>query len=150
MKEIAERSIGKKIRNSVISVPGHFDELQRQATIDAANIAGLNVLELVNDSSATAIAYSLEKQQEKEARNFLLYDLGGGTCDATIFRFQEGDLKVLAATGESFLGGKEFDKKVSKYCQEEFKDESGIDISGNAKALQRLLRESERAKTILS
>ena len=118
--------------------------------MDAGKIAGLNVLRIVNEPTAAAIAYGFEKKQEAGARHCLIYDLGGGTFDVTILRIEGGDFKVLSTNGDMFLGGEDFDKIVTKYCQEEFKKAFDIDISNNTKALRKLSTASQKGKRLLS
>ena len=137
MKEIAESFLGKQVKSAVITVPAYFNDAQRQATKDAGTIAGINVLRIINEPTAAAIAYGLDRQQAKE-KNILIFDLGGGTFDVSILTIEEGIFEVKATNGHTHLGGEDFDNKLVDYCLEDFKRKTGIDIKNNPRALRRL------------
>ena len=149
MKEVAEAYIGKKVDCAVVTVPAYFNDSQRQATKDAGTIAGLNVLRIINEPTAAAIAYGLDRQVAQE-RNILIFDLGGGTFDVSLLAIEEGIFEVKATNGHTHLGGEDFDNKLVDFCIVDFKKKSGIDIKGNARALRRLRTQCEKAKRILS
>merc|ERR1711990_494562 len=149
MKEIAETFLGKKIKNAVVTVPAYFNDSQRQATKDAGTIAGLNVQRIINEPTAAAIAYGLDKKDQGE-RNVLIFDLGGGTFDVSLLAIEEGIFEVKATNGHTHLGGEDFDNKLVDYCMVDFKKKTGIDIKGNPRALRRLRTQCEKAKRILS
>ncbi len=147
LKECAEEYLGEEVDQAVITVPAYFDDAQRQATKDAGKIAGLEVLRIINEPTAAALAYGFEK-----ATNELIavYDLGGGTFDVTILEVREGVFNVLSTAGNTFLGGEDFDLRIMNWLIEEFKNETGIDLSKDKLALQRLKDASEKAKIELS
>jgi heat shock protein 1/8 len=149
MKKIAEDYLGKTVKSAVITVPAYFNDSQRQATKDAGQISGINVLRIINEPTAAAIAYGLDRQQEQE-RNILIFDLGGGTFDVSLLAIEEGIFEVKATNGHTHLGGEDFDNKLVEFCMADFKKKSGIDISKNARALRRLRTQCEKAKRILS
>jgi len=149
MKEIAEQFIGKPVKSAVITVPAYFNDSQRQATKDAGTISGINVLRIINEPTAAAIAYGLDRQQEKE-RNILIFDLGGGTFDVSLLAIEEGIFEVKATNGHTHLGGEGFDNKLVDYCMADFKKKTSIDIKTNPRALRRLRTACEKAKRILS
>ena len=149
MKEIAETYLGKEVINAVVTVPAYFNDSQRQATKDAGRIAGLNVLRIINEPTAAAIAYQLDNQENND-KNILVFDLGGGTFDVSILNVCDGALEVRATNGNTHLGGEDFDNKIMEYCIEEFKNETGVDISKNEKAKRRLKNSCEEAKIRLS
>ena len=149
LKEDAETFLGQKVKDAVITIPAYFNISQRQATIDAARIAGLNVKELINEPVAAAIAYGLENHL-KEKKNICVFDLGGGTFDVTILEIDNNKFTVKAIGGDSHLGGIDFDNELIKYCIEKFKEENDIDISNDQKALRRLKVACEKAKIDLS
>merc|ERR1712139_744512 len=149
MKETAEAYLGKDVPNAVITVPAYFNDSQRQATKDAGTIAGINVLRIINEPTAAAIAYGLDRQQANE-RNILIFDLGGGTFDVSLLAIEEGIFEVKATNGHTHLGGEDFDNKLVDFCMNDFKKKSGLDISKNARALRRLRTQCEKAKRILS
>jgi len=149
MKEIAEAFLGKAVKSAVITVPAYFNDAQRQATKDAGTIAGINVLRIINEPTAAAIAYGLDRQQAQE-RNILIFDLGGGTFDVSLLAIEEGIFEVKATNGHTHLGGEDFDNKLVDYCMVDFKKKTGIDIKGNPRALRRLRTQCEKAKRILS
>ncbi len=147
LKECAEEYLGEEVDQAVITVPAYFDDAQRQATKDAGKIAGLEVLRIINEPTAAALAYGFEK-----ATNELIavYDLGGGTFDVTILEVREGVFNVLSTAGNTFLGGEDFDMRIMNWLIEEFKNETGIDLSTDKLALQRLKDAAEKAKIELS
>jgi len=147
MKETAENYLGKTVGHAVITVPAYFSDAQRQATKDAGAIAGLNVLRIINEPTAAAIAYGLDKQAEK---NILVYDLGGGTFDVSLLTIDNGVFEVVATSGDTHLGGEDFDQRLITHFLEKFKKSDGEDISKDKKAIQKLRREVEKAKRALS
>eukprot|EP00919_Chromeraceae_sp_WS-2016_P046847 GHVR01111150.1.p1 GENE.GHVR01111150.1~~GHVR01111150.1.p1 ORF type:complete len:657 (+),score=184.48 GHVR01111150.1:79-2049(+) len=149
MKETAETYLGKEVKHAVVTVPAYFNDAQRQATKDAGNISGLNVLRIINEPTAAAIAYGLDKKEEK---NILVYDLGGGTFDVTLLTIDHGVFEVLATSGDTHLGGEDFDQRTMEYFTKMIKKKTDgkIDISKDKKAMQKLRRESEKAKRALS
>jgi len=149
MKEVAEAFLGKAVKSAVVTVPAYFNDAQRQATKDAGTIAGINVLRIINEPTAAAIAYGLDRQQAQE-RNILIFDLGGGTFDVSLLAIEEGIFEVKATNGHTHLGGEDFDNKLVDYCMVDFKKKTGIDIKGNPRALRRLRTQCEKAKRILS
>jgi molecular chaperone DnaK len=148
LKSDAEAFLGDKVTEAVITVPAYFDDSQRQATKDAGKIAGLEVKRIVNEPTAAALAYGLEKDSSEE--KIAVYDLGGGTFDVSILELDEGLFKVLSTNGDTHLGGADFDRAIINYFADEFKKEHGIDISGDKAAMQRLRDEAEKAKIELS
>lgn len=148
MKETAEAYLGTKVNHAVITVPAYFNDAQRQATKDAGTIAGLEVLRIINEPTAAAIAYGLDKN--KKDKNVLVFDLGGGTFDVSLLTIDDGVFEVLATSGDTHLGGEDFDQRVMRFLMGEFKKKSGEDCSSDKRAIQKLRRESERAKIILS
>merc|ERR1711981_1454920 len=151
MKESASRFLGEDIKNAVITVPAYFDDAQRQATKDAAKIAGLEVERIINEPTAAALAYGMEdKFKDKGEKNVLVYDLGGGTFDVTLLTIDEGVFEVLATNGDTHLGGEDFDQNVMKYFVKMMQKKYGVDISKDKRALQKLRKEVERAKRALS
>nr|ASS36960.1 heat shock protein 70 [Mugilogobius chulae] len=149
MKEVAEAYLGHKVSNAVITVPAYFNDSQRQATKDAGVIAGLNVLRIINEPTAAAIAYGLDKDRSGE-RNVLIFDLGGGTFDVSILSIDDGIFEVKATAGDTHLGGEDFDNRMVNHFVEEFKRKHKKDISQNKRALRRLRTACERAKRTLS
>ncbi|XVE63049.1 hypothetical protein DITRI_Ditri06bG0168600 [Diplodiscus trichospermus] len=149
MKETAEAYLGKKIKDAVITVPAYFNDAQRQATKDAGTIAGLNVARIINEPTAAAIAYGLDHQKGGE-KNILVYDLGGGTFDVSILTIDNGVFEVLSTSGDTHLGGEDFDHRVMDYFIKLIKKKYNKDISKDNKALAKLRRECERAKRALS
>ncbi|MCH8212553.1 MAG: molecular chaperone DnaK [Proteobacteria bacterium] len=147
MKETAEAYLGEEVTQAVITVPAYFDDSQRQATKDAGKIAGLEVLRIINEPTAAALAYGLEKQA---SGTIAVYDLGGGTFDISILEIGDGVFEVKATNGDTFLGGEDFDKRIVDYLADEFKKENGIDLRADKLALQRLREEAEKAKIELS
>ncbi|XP_065210373.1 heat shock 70 kDa protein II-like [Planococcus citri] len=149
MKETAEAYIGKPVEKAVITVPAYYNDSQRGATIDAATIAGLNVLRIINEPTAAAIAYGLEKKNS-DAQNVLIFDLGGGTFDVSVLTLQNGVFEVISTAGDTHLGGEDFDNKMVDYFVKEFKRLHKKDLLQNQKALSRLRTKCEQAKRILS
>ena len=147
MKEAAEAHLGEKIEKAVITVPAYFNDAQRQATKDAGKIAGLEVLRIINEPTAAALAYGLEKN---EGKKIAVYDLGGGTFDVSILEIGDGVFEVKATNGDTFLGGEDFDLRIVDYLADEFKKEQGVDLRKDKLALQRLKEEAEKAKKELS
>ncbi|XP_022988553.1 heat shock 70 kDa protein [Cucurbita maxima] len=151
MREIAEAFLGQTIKNAVITVPAYFNDSQRQATKDAGAIAGLNVLRIINEPTAAAIAYGLDKKASRRGeQNVLIFDLGGGTFDVSLLTIEEGIFEVKATAGDTHLGGEDFDNRLVNHFVTEFKRKNKKDISGNARALRRLRTACERAKRALS
>jgi len=147
MREIAENYLGQEVKDAVITVPAYFNDAQRQATKDAGVIAGLNVIRIINEPTAAALAYGMDKKGEK---NILVFDLGGGTHDVSLLTIDNGVFEVLATSGDTHLGGEDFDQKVMQYFVKMIKQKSGKDISNDKRALQKLRREVEKAKRSLS
>ena len=153
MKKTAEDYLGEEVTEAVITVPAYFNDSQRQATKDAGTIAGLEVLRIINEPTAAALAFGLDKQEKKD-RKIAVYDLGGGTFDVSIIEIAEIDgehqFEVLSTNGDTFLGGEDFDQRIMDYLIEEFKKESGVDLKADTLALQRLKEAAEKAKIELS
>jgi len=147
MKETAEAYLGEKVEKAVITVPAYFNDAQRQATKDAGKIAGLEVLRIINEPTAAALAYGLEK---KEGKTIAVYDLGGGTFDISVLEIGDGVFEVKSTNGDTFLGGEDFDMRLVEYLAAEFKKEQGIDLKNDKLALQRLKEAAEKAKIELS
>ncbi len=147
LKQAAEDYLGEAVTEAVITVPAYFDDSQRQATKDAGKIAGLNVLRIINEPTAAALSYGLDKKKEEKVA---IYDLGGGTFDISILEIGEGVIEVKSTNGDTFLGGDDFDLRVMDWLVEEFKKEQGIDLRQDKMALQRLKEAAERAKIELS
>ena len=147
MKETAEAYLGEKVEQAVITVPAYFNDAQRQATKDAGKIAGLEVLRIINEPTAAALAYGLDK---KEGKTIAVYDLGGGTFDVSVLEIGDGVFEVKSTNGDTFLGGEDFDMRLVSYLADEFKKDQGIDLRGDKLALQRLKEASEKAKIELS
>ena len=147
MKETAESYLGEKVEQAVITVPAYFNDAQRQATKDAGKIAGLEVLRIINEPTAAALAYGLDK---KESKTIAVYDLGGGTFDITILEIDDGLFEVKSTNGDTFLGGEDFDMRIVNYLADEFKKEHGVDLTKDKMALQRLKEAAEKAKIELS
>jgi len=148
MKETAEAFLGKKVTNAVVTVPAYFNDAQRQATKDAGTIAGLNVLRIINEPTAAAIAYGLDKQSKE--KNILVFDLGGGTFDVSILTIDGGVFEVLATNGDTHLGGEDFDQRVMAHFLKLIKSKNGVDLSKDQRAIAKLRREVEKAKRALS
>ncbi|KAI6669007.1 hypothetical protein NL676_003892 [Syzygium grande] len=151
MREIAKAYLGMTVKNAVVTVPAHFNDSQRQATKDAGVIAGLNVMRIINEPTAAAIAYGLDKKATSTGeKNVLIFDLGGGTFDVSLLTIEEGIFEVKATAGDTHLGGEDFDNRMVNHFVKEFKRKHKKDISGNPRALRRLWPACERAKRILS
>ena len=150
MKEIAEAYLGKPIKCAVVTVPAYFNDSQRQATKDAGTIAGLDVKRIINEPTAAAIAYGLDKKGDKGEKNVLIFDLGGGTFDVSLLSIEDGIFEVKATNGHTHLGGEDFDNRLVEFCMTQFKKKTGHDIMGNARAMRRLRTQCEKAKRILS
>merc|ERR1719159_486815 len=145
MKETAEAYLGTKVNDAVVTVPAYFNDSQRQATKDAGNICGLNVLRIINEPTAAAIAYGLDKKGGE--KNVLIFDLGGGTFDVSLLTIEDGIFEVKATAGDTHLGGEDFDNRMVDYFKQEFKRKTrGKDLSKNDRALRRLRTACERAK----
>src|SRR4051812_37411120 len=147
LKTDAEAYTGEKITEAVITVPAYFDDTQRQATKDAGRIAGLEVLRIINEPTASALAYGLDKKKDEE---IAVYDLGGGTYDISILELGDGVFEVKATNGDTHLGGDDFDQRIIDWLADEFRREQGIDLRSDRTALQRLKEAAERAKIELS
>ena len=147
MKETAEAYLGEKVTQAVITVPAYFNDAQRQATKDAGKIAGLEVLRIINEPTAAALAYGLDK---KKSGTIAVYDLGGGTFDVSVLEIGDGVFEVKSTNGDTFLGGEDFDQRLVNFLADEFKKENGIDLRTDRLALQRLKEAAEKAKIELS
>src|SRR4051812_355567 len=147
IKETAEAHLGEKVTQAVITVPAYFNDAQRQATKDAGKIAGLEVLRIINEPTAAALAYGLDK---KQSGTIAVYDLGGGTFDVSVLEIGDGVFEVKSTNGDTFLGGEDFDTRVVNFLADEFKKENGIDLRSDKLALQRLKEAAEKAKIELS
>ena len=148
MKEIAETYLGRKVINAVVTVPAYFNDAQRQATKDAGAISGLNVVRILNEPTAAAIAYGLDKKSGE--KNILVFDLGGGTFDVSILTIDNGVFEVIATSGDTHLGGEEFDQRVIDHFIKLIKKKHNKDLSNDRRAIQKLKREVEKAKRALS
>merc|ERR1712013_811779 len=147
MKEIAENYLGKEVKHSVITVPAYFNDAQRQSTKDAGTISGMNVLRIINEPTAAAIAYGLDKKSEQ---NILVYDLGGGTFDVSLLTIDNGVFEVVATNGDTHLGGEDFDQRVMQHFIKIFNKKRSKNMSKDKRSLQKLRREVEKAKRALS
>ena len=147
LKADAEAYLGEKITEAVITVPAYFDDTQRQATKDAGRIAGLDVKRIINEPTASALAYGLDKKKDEQ---IAVYDLGGGTFDISILELGDGVFEVKATNGDTHLGGDDFDQRVIDWLLTEFKKDQGIDLAKDQQALQRLKEAAEKAKIELS
>src|SRR5207248_274920 len=147
MKADAEAKLGEKITQAVITVPAYFNDSQRNATKDAGKIAGLEVLRIINEPTASSLAYGLDKKADE---TIAVYDLGGGTFDISILDVGDGVFEVKSTNGDTFLGGDDFDERIINWIADEFKKEQGIDLRGDRQALQRLKEAAENAKKELS
>ena len=143
MKQTAEDYLGEKVTEAVITVPAYFNDSQRQATKDAGRIAGLNVLRIINEPTAAALAYGLDKKKDEK---IAVFDLGGGTFDISILELGDGVFEVKATNGDTFLGGEDFDQRIIDYLADEFRKDQGIDLRKDRMALQRLKEAAEKAK----
>ena len=148
MKDVAQAYLGREVKNAVITVPAYFNDSQRTATKDAGKISGLNVLRIINEPTAAAIAYGLDKKGAE--KNVLIFDLGGGTFDVSLLTIEEGIFEVKATAGDTHLGGEDFDNRMVDYFAQDFKRKTKKDISDNQRALRRLRTACERAKRTLS
>ena len=149
LKEDAESYLGEKVTQAVITVPAYFSDSQRQATKDAGKIAGLEVLRIINEPTAAALAYGLDKDASQKGQKVLIYDLGGGTFDVSILEIEDGVFEVLATNGDTMLGGDDFDKRIMDYIVKDFKEKEGIELS-DAMTMQRIKEAAEKAKIELS
>src|SRR5216683_1733427 len=147
LKQAAEEYLGQPVSQAVITVPAYFNDAQRQATKDAGQIAGLEVMRIVNEPTAAALAYGLDKKKDE---TIAVYDFGGGTFDISILEVGEGVVEVKSTNGDTHLGGDDFDQRITQYLIDEFKKDQGIDLSNDKMALQRLKEASEKAKIELS
>jgi len=147
-KAIAETYLGRPVHHAVVTVPAYFNDAQRQATKDAGTIAGLQVERVINEPTAAAIAYGLDKQEREE--NILVFDLGGGTFDVTLLSIDHGVFEVRATAGNTHLGGEDFDQRLMEYCMAQFKRQHNIDIKGDKRAMARLRKQTEMVKRTLS
>ena len=143
MKETAEGFLGRTVTKAVVTVPAYFNDSQRQATKDAGTIAGLDVLRIINEPTAAALAYGLDKA---DGKTIVVFDLGGGTFDVSVLEIQGGVFEVKATNGDTMLGGEDFDEELLEYLMNDFKKESGIDVSNDKLAMQRLREAAEKAK----
>ena len=150
LKKTADDFLGKEVKDAIVTVPAYFNDSQRQATKDAGTISGLNVLRIINEPTAAAIAYGLDKQAGKKEENVLIFDLGGGTFDVSLLALEDGLFEVKATNGNTHLGGEDFDNRLVEYCAGEFRRKTSIDIKKNAKALRRVRASCEKAKRALS
>ena len=148
MKKTAEDYLGTEVKDAVITVPAYFDDSQRKATIEAGQIAGLNVLRIINEPTAAALAYGVDKTNKD--MNIVVYDIGGGTSDVSILNFGGGVFEVISTNGDSHLGGEDFDQAIVNYLVEEFEKQEGVNVSSDAMAMQRLKEAAEKAKIELS
>ena len=149
LKQTATDFLGKEVKDAIITVPAYFNDSQRQSIKDAATISGLNVLRIIGESTAAAIAYGLDKKYQTE-RNVLIFDLGGGTFDVSLLTLEDGLFEVKATNGNTHLGGEDFDNRLVEYCAGEFRRKTGVDIKSNPKALRRVRASCEKAKRALS
>lgn len=150
MKETAEAYVGEPVKDAVITVPAYFNDSQRQATKDAGRIAELNVLRIINEPTAAAIAYGLDKGDSGDEQNVLIFDLGGGTFDVSLLTIDEGVFEVMATAGDTHLGGEDFDNALVDHCTKDFKRKHKKDMTGNARSMRRLRTQCEQAKRTLS
>ncbi|KAM1053835.1 hypothetical protein ACFX2I_001246 [Malus domestica] len=151
MREIADAYLNSTVKNAVITVPAYFNDSQRQATKNAGNTAGLNVMRIINEPTAAAIAYGIDRKAGwYSKRNVMIFDLGGGTLDVSLLTIGDGVLEVKATAGDTHLGGEDFDNKMVDFCVEQFKKKHNLDVSRNSKALRRLRDACEKAKRKLS
>jgi len=148
MKEIAENYLGREVKHAVITVPAYFNDSQRQATKDAGLIAGLDVLRIINEPTAAAIAYGMDKKSGE--KNIIVFDLGGGTFDVSLLTIDNGVFEVVATAGDTHLGGEDFDQRLTEHFVKIFKKKSEKDIKNDSRAIQKLKSEVEKAKRDLS
>ena len=149
LKQTSSDFLGKEVKDAIVTVPAYFNDSQRQATKDAGTISGLNVLRIINEPTAAAIAYGLDKKSTAE-ENFLIVDLGGGIFDVSLFSLEDELFEVIATYRNTHLGGEDFDNRLVEYCAGEFKRKTGVDIKKNAKPLRRLRASCQKAKRALS
>ena len=150
MKETAEDYLGEKVTHAVITVPAYFNNAQRQATKDAGTIAGLTVLRIMNEPTAAAIAYGLDKRYDRGESTIVVYDLGGGTFDVSLLSIEDGVFEVLATAGDTHLGGEDFDNRVIHHFVKLYEKKTGMNVSENPRAMSKLKRAVEGAKRALS
>ena len=150
LKKAAEDYLGEKVTEAVITVPAYFNDAQRQATKDAGRIAGLDVIRIINEPTAAAIAYGLDKVSDQTEKNVVIFDLGGGTFDISILELGEGVFEVKATNGDTHLGGDDFDEAIVDYIVAEFKKDHALDLKADKQALQRVRDAAEKAKIELS
>lgn len=150
MKEVAESYLGEPVKNAVVTVPAYFNDAQRAATKDAGTIAGLNVLRVVNEPTAAALAYGLDKTGEQKERQVLVYDLGGGTFDVSILSIENGVFEVQSTAGDTHLGGEDFDNRIINHFVKKYNKDNSVDITKDSKTMSKLKREVEKAKRTLS
>ena len=148
MKETAEAYLGKKVTHAVVTVPAYFNDAQRASTKDASTIAGLNVMRIINEPTAAAISYGLDKKEGE--RNILVFDLGGGTFDVSVLTIDSGVFEVVSTNGNTHLGGEDFDQRVMDYFMKLYKKKTGKDVRKSDRSVQKLRREVEKAKRALS
>ena len=148
MKSIAENYLGQSVVNAVVTVPAYFNDSQRQATKDAGVIAGLNVLRIINEPTAAAMAYGLDKKDQE--KTILVYDLGGGTFDVSILSIDDGVFEVISTAGDTHLGGEDFDQRVLEFYMKLIQRKHNVSINNNKHAIQKLKKEVEKAKRVLS
>ncbi len=149
MKEIAEKEIGKPVKNAVVTVPAYFNDTQRQATKDAGTIAGLNIQRILSEPTAAAIAYGLDKKGADEIK-ILIFDLGGGTFDVSLLNLDDGLFEVLATKGDTHLGGEDFDNRLVEFCADDFMKKTQSNIRSDPRAMRRLRTQVEKLKCVLS
>merc|ERR1719505_414245 len=148
MKEVAEAFLGKKVTHAVVTVPAYFNDAQRQATKDAGTIAGLNVMRIINEPTAAAIAYGMDKKEGE--KNVLVFDLGGGTFDVSLLTIDNGVFEVVATNGDTHLGGEDFDQRVMQHFIKVFNKKNNVNMDKDKRAIQKLRKEVEKAKRALS
>jgi len=148
MKEIAEAYLGEEVKHAVVTVPAYFNDAQRQATKDAGAISGMEILRIINEPTAAAIAYGMDKKSGE--KNIVVFDLGGGTFDVSLLTIDNGVFEVVATAGDTHLGGEDFDQRVTEHFVKVFKKKNNVDIKKDGRALQKLKQEVEKAKRDLS
>src|SRR5512143_2906890 len=150
MQQTTDDYLGEPLTEAIVTCPAYFNDAQRQATKDAGRIAGLNVLRIINEPTAAALAYGIDRQLEGKSERLVVYDLGGGTFDVTVLELNQGVFEVKATNGDTFLGGEDFDQRVIDWLARRFQEQTGIDLKKDRMALQRLKEAAERAKHELS
>jgi L1 cell adhesion molecule like protein len=150
MKQTAESYLGEEVTKAVVTVPAYFNDSQRQATKDAGTIAGLEVLRIINEPTAAAVAYGLDKAKTSKETNILIFDLGGGTFDVSVLTIDDGVFEVKATAGDTHLGGEDFDNRIVEHCIKDFKRKNKLDLTQSARAMRRLKSACENAKRTLS